>query len=111
MDSEEHMRQTIKQFKEMAETLENARYAIADFEKSECDSIMLEPTADDKQLLSQLQAVEARLLEIKEETEYLAFQREVIQSQLKMRIGMSRGIQGVASWEIPITNTRGRTGE
>jgi hypothetical protein len=63
---------------------------------------MLEPTADDKELLSQLQAVEARLLEVKEETEYLTFEREVIQSQLKQRIGASRGITGVATWETKV---------
>ncbi|MGD0547920.1 MAG: hypothetical protein ABR991_08855, partial [Terracidiphilus sp.] len=102
MDSEAHMRQTIKQFREMAATLEESRYATVDFEKMECNSVMLEPTADDKQLLSQLQTVEARLLEIKEETEYLTFQREVIQSQLKRRIGGSRGIRDVATWETKI---------
>jgi T5orf172 domain len=99
MDSEVHMRQTISQFKEMTTKLESAKDAIADFEKAECDSVMLEPTAGDKELLTKLQAVEARLLEIKEETEYLTFEREVIQSQLKLRIGASRGIRDVATWE------------
>jgi hypothetical protein len=103
MDSEDHMRQTIMQFREMATKLENARCAIADFENAECDSVMHEPTADDRELLSQLQAVEARLLEIKEETEYLKFQQEVIQSQLKRRIGGSLGIRGVATWETKVT--------
>lgn len=102
MDSEDHMRQTIEQFKEKATKLENARSAIGDLEKAECDSLMLEPTADDKELLSQLQAVEARLLEIKEETEYLKFEQEVIQSQLKQRIGGSRGIRGIATWETKV---------
>jgi T5orf172 domain len=102
MDSEEHMRQTIEQFRDMAAKLENARLAIADFEQAECDSVMLEPIVGDKELLSKLQAVEARLLEIKEETEYLEFEREVIQSQLKQRIGGSRGIRGVATWETKV---------
>ena len=102
MDSEEHMRQMINQFRDMATKLENARSAIADLEKAECNSVMLEPTPSDEQLLLQLQAVEARLLEIKEETEYLTFEREVIQGQLKQRIGESLGIRGVATWETKI---------
>lgn len=102
MDSEEHMRQTINQFREMVSTLQSARSAVVAFEHVVCDALMLNPTAHDKQLLSQLQAVEARLLEIKEETEYLTFQSEVIQSQLKRRIGGSRGIRDVATWETTI---------
>lgn len=102
MDSEEHMRQTINQFREMVSTQQNARGAVMDFDHVTCDDVMLEPTANDKQLLSQLQAIEARLLEIKEETEYLTAQSEGIKSQLKRRIGASRGIRDVATWETKI---------
>jgi hypothetical protein len=102
MDSEGHMRQTIEQFRDMATKLENARRVIGDYENVQCNSVLLEPTAGDTELLSKLQAVEARLLEIREETEYLNFEREVIQSQLKQRIGGSLGIRGVATWETKI---------
>ena len=94
MDSEDHMRQIIENFRDMASRLENARRAIADFENVQCTKALLEPISTDKELIEQLQAVESRLLEIKEETEYLNFQRELIQSQLKQRIGSSLGIEG-----------------
>ncbi len=102
MDSEDHMRQIIENFRDMASRLENARRAIADFENVQCTKALLEPISTDKELIEQLQAVESRLLEIKEETEYLNFQRELIQSQLKQRIGSSLGIRGVAIWETKI---------
>jgi hypothetical protein len=102
MDSEDHMHQIIEKFRDMASRLENARQAVADFENAQCTKALLEPISTDMELLEQLQAVETRLLEIKEETEYLNFQRELIQSQLKQRIGGSLGIRGVATWETKI---------
>ena len=96
------MRQTINQFREMVSTQQNTKSAVIDFDHVTCDDVMLEPTANDKRLLSQLQAIEARLLEIKEETEYLTAQSEGIKSQLKRRIGGSRGIRDVATWETKI---------
>jgi hypothetical protein len=102
MDSEDHMRQIIDNFREMACRLENARRAVADFDNVQCTKALLEPISTDMELLEQLQAIESRLLEIKEETEYLNFQRELIQSQLKQRIGSSLGIRGVAIWETKI---------
>ena len=65
MDSEDHMRQTIEKFREMAMKLENARRAVEDFEHFQCSQILLDPISSDMELVSQLQAIDARLLEIK----------------------------------------------
>ena len=102
MDSEEHMRQTIELFRGMAATLENTGREIAEFEKAECTTAMVEPIASDQELSRELQAVEMRLLEIKEETEYLNFKKEVIENQLKQRIGLAQGIRGIATWKTSI---------
>jgi hypothetical protein len=42
------------------------------------------------------------LFEIAEEAAYLKFEREVVESQLKQRIGGLMGIRGVATWETKI---------
>ena len=102
MDSEDHMRQAIERFREMASLRESARRSVGDFENIQSTDVLLEPISSDMELLSQLQVVEQRLREIKEETEYLTFQRELIQSQLKQRIGGALGIRGVATWETRI---------
>jgi len=102
MDSEEHMRATIEKFRGMAARLESARLVVRDFKNIQCTQVLLEPVSGDKELLSKLQEVDARLLEIREETEYLNFRRELIQSQLQQRIGRSLGIKGVATWETKV---------
>jgi len=102
MDSENHMRETIEKFRDMAARLEDARRGIADFERIECSPLLLPPEDGDFELLSQLKAIESRLLEIAAETAYLKFKRELIESQLKQRIGKSRGIRGVATWETKV---------
>lgn len=97
MDSEEHMRRTINQFKEMISTQQNTKDAVLDFDHVTCNEVMLEATANDKQLFSQLHSIEARLLEIQGEAQSLTSQSEAIKSQLKRRIGVSRGIR---AWRL-----------
>ncbi|HEX9201385.1 MAG TPA: GIY-YIG nuclease family protein [Acidobacteriaceae bacterium] len=103
MDSEDHMRRTIEKFRNMAAQRESARELVKDFERAQCTTVLIEPTSGDEELLSQLRDVEARLLEIEEETEYLNFRREMIHCQLKVRIGRSFGIRGLATWETKVT--------
>jgi hypothetical protein len=75
---------------------------VGEINNVQCTRVLLEPVSRDMRLLSQLQEVDARLLEIREETEYLNFRRELIQSQLQQRIGGSLGIKGVATWETKV---------
>lgn len=102
MDSEDHMRQTIEKFREMQSRREEAKRAIFPFEKVECSKVLIEPTADDIELLSQLKALDIERLKTREKTAYLDYQYEVIANQLKQRIGGSLGIRGVATWETKI---------
>jgi hypothetical protein len=102
MDSDDHMRQVIEKFKGMEIQIQGARQVDEEFGKVQCSQELREPVASDMELLSQLRTIDTRLLEIKEETEYLNFVRAVIESQLKQRIGGSLGIRGVATWETKI---------
>lgn len=102
VDSEEHMHQTVEEFRSMTARHQGARQAVEEFEKVQCTKQLREPVASDMELLSQLRTIDTRLLEIKEETEYLNFEREVIESQLKQKIGESLGVRGVATWETKI---------
>jgi hypothetical protein len=96
MDSEQHMRSTIEQFRDMTARLENARAVAGELCQVQCTSILLDPTTEDRALL-------ARLLEIKEEQEYLQFERELIEFELKKRIGHASGIRGVATWKTQVS--------
>jgi len=96
MDSEEHMRATIEQFREMNERLQNARSNVQELSKSESTTTLLSPTREDEALF-------ARLLEIRQEQEYLHFERELIECQLKSRIGRAAGIKGIATWKSQVS--------
>jgi len=86
----------------MTAAAESTRREIAKFEKAECDSSMVEPTLGDRELVRKLQTLEQRLLKIKDETDFLNSRNEVIENQLKSRIGFALGIRGLATWKSSI---------
>jgi hypothetical protein len=92
MESEEHMRLTIQEFEVMARAFEEARKQVSKFDNELCNDNIIEACPEDRELL-------ACLLRIKEEQEYLKFERALIESKLKLRIGTAYGIRGVASWD------------
>lgn len=95
MDSDEHMYATVEEFRVMAKTLEEAEEAISPFDHEQCSAELVDPTDEDRELL-------VRLLKIKEEQAYLKFECELIESQLKLRIGTTSGIRGVATWKTEL---------
>ncbi len=71
----------------MFEELEEAQRAVSDLSRLQSSDQMLEPTAEDEQLLR-------RLIMNKEEQEYLRFECELIENKLKQRIGTAAGLRG-----------------
>jgi hypothetical protein len=102
MESEKCTSETTEQITAMTAATESTRRDIAKFEKVECDSSMVEPTVGDRELVRKLQAVEQRLLKIKDETDFLNSRKEVLENQLKRRIGFALGIRGLATWKSNI---------
>jgi hypothetical protein len=96
MESEEHMRRTIADLRGMFEEVEDARCAVQALAKEQCTDILLEPNTEDQRLLE-------RLMRNKEEQEYLRFECELLESQLKRRIGTAAGLRGLATWKTQLT--------
>ena len=92
MESEEEMRRVIKEFEDLVKELECVRQSVSQFSDQQCSEDIVEPTAEDRTLLNEL-------LVIKEKQAYLKFEQERIESKLKLRIGSSSGIRGIATWK------------
>ena len=70
--------------------------------KLPCEGSLLQANQSDLGLVDELREVEMRLREIEDEAVFLRFEREMIECELKARIGNSPGIDGVATWESKI---------
>jgi hypothetical protein len=90
------MRKIVSEFRGMFEQLEAARQIVSDLIGRESRDVLIEPSAEDRDLL-------LRLMRNKEEQEYLRFECELIESQLKQRIGTTSGIRGLATWKTQLT--------
>jgi hypothetical protein len=90
------MRRLVKEFRTMFEQLEEARQAVGNLIEQKSRNVLVEPSSEDRDLL-------LRLMSNKEEQEYLRFECELIESQLKQRIGTASGIRGLATWKTQLT--------
>lgn len=90
------MRRIVSEFRAMFEQLEEARQAVSNLIDQQSRDLLIEPSPEDRDLL-------LRLMRNKEEQEYLRFECELIESQLKRRIGTASGIRGLATWKTQLT--------
>ena len=90
------MRRIVSEFRAMFEQLEEARQIVSTLIGQESRDVLVEPSSEDRDLL-------LRLMRNKEEQEYLRFECELIESQLKRRIGTASGIRGLATWKTQMT--------
>jgi len=102
MISENHMREVLSRVELMFRRRQFATTSADQFEKLPCEGSLLQANQSDLGLVDELREVEMRLREIEDEAVFLRFEREMIECELKARIGNSPGIDGVATWESKI---------
>jgi hypothetical protein len=95
MDSDEHMRTTIREFKAMVRALQESEEAVTPFEHEQCSSELIDASDEDREMLG-------KLLKIREEQGYLQFEYDMLETKLKLRIGNAAGIRDVATWKTEL---------
>lgn len=95
VDADE-MKQLISQVRSMFEELREAQNAVDKLGKVASTDVLLDPNEKDKELLR-------RLLENKKEQEYLQIESQLLEAQLKKRIGTAAGLRGLATWKTQVT--------
>ena len=102
MMSDNHMREFLRLAQPMFQRNYSAINSVGAFEKLECEAGFRQAAQSDRELLSELQNVETRLREIEDEAVFLRFQKDMIECEIKARIGNSQGIDGIATWESSV---------
>lgn len=90
------MKELISQVRSMFEELQEAQNAIEKLGKVASTDVLLDPSEKDKELLR-------RLLENKKEQEFLQIECQLLEAQLKQRIGSAAGLRGLATWKTQVT--------
>jgi len=99
MMSENHMREVLSRIEPMFQRSQSAAISVSAFEKLQCEGGFRKADASDLELLQGLRESKMRLQEIEDEAVFLRFEIEMIECEIKARIGDGRGIDGVATWE------------
>lgn len=102
MMSENHMREVLSRVEPMFRRSQSAFESVGQFEKLQCDGSYLHANQCDLGLVVKLREIEKRLREIEDEAAFLRFDKEMIECELKARIGNGPGIDGVATWESKV---------
>jgi hypothetical protein len=102
MMSENHMREVLNRAEPMFQRSHLATKSVGPFEKLQCEGGFRKANQSDLELVGGLSEIEMRLREIEDEAAFLRFEKEMIECELKSRIGNGRGIDGVATWESSV---------
>jgi hypothetical protein len=103
MESENHMLQFLAYAMPMFLRHLSSREALSDLETAENSGTMIRAAASDMERLEKLSEIQARLRELDDEAVFLRFEKDMLENELKARIGCSPGIEGIATWESKTT--------
>lgn len=103
MLSENHMREVLKHAEPMFRKNRVAIESVSPLEKVECQGSYVQASQSDFELLDELRRLNTRLREIEDEAAFVRFEKEMLECELKAKIGNAPGIDGIATWESNVT--------
>jgi hypothetical protein len=86
----------VRDVRSLFDGFEASREAVSGYASETSTNVLIEPTPEDQQLIR-------RILTNREERDFLAFECELLENQLKQRIGKSSGIRGLATWRTQMS--------